>query len=414
MASLAHDGNGRYRVILTLPDRRRLAIRLGKCTSIQAETARANIEVLPSGGWDDPQVSRWLAGIYDTLHGRLSKHGLCPPRVRTLPALQDLLADFFAALNVKPATATAYGHTRRNLLDFFGANKLLRDIGPADAEKFRQHLQGQHLSPATVARRVILARQVFKQAVRWRLVGENPFDGVRGGKQTNKARMQFVSREDIDKVLAVVPDAQWRLLIVSSRYAGLRCPSEHLALKWGDVDWEQDRIRVPSCKTEHHEGKDCRFIPLFPELRGPLMEVFEQAPPGTEQVITRWRDTAVNLRTHFLRLIRRAGLKPWPKLWHNLRSSRQTELAEEYPAHVVCAWMGNFVSVAQDHYLQVRDEYFIAAAQGETAAARSTAESSEPQRKPEGENRVFAVLSGTENADVEYRMGAPGFEPGKA
>lgn len=199
-----------------------------------------------------------------------------------------------------------------------------------------------------------------------------------------------------------------------SRYGGLRCPSEHLALTWGDVDWEQNRVRVPSCKTEHHEGKDCRFIPLFPELRGPLMEVFEQAQPGTEHVITRWRDTAVNLRTHFLRLIHRAGLKQWPKLWHNLRSSRQTELAEKYPAHVVGAWMGNSVSVAEDLYLQIRDEYFTDAVQSKTGAARSRGESSEPERKREGENRVFAVLSGTEYPDNECLMGAPGFEPGKA
>ena len=37
-----------------------------------------------------------------------------------------------------------------------------------------------------------------------------------------------------------------------SRYGGLRCPSEHLALKWSDVDWDKSRIRVPSPKTEHH------------------------------------------------------------------------------------------------------------------------------------------------------------------
>ncbi len=74
------------------------------------------------------------------------------------------------------------------------------------------------------------------------------------------------------------------------------------------------------------------------------------------------------------------------------------------------------VSVAEDHYLQVRDEYFTDAVQGETGAARfaarSTAESSEPERKPEGKNPVFAVLSGTDNTDMECRMGLPGLEPG--
>ena len=35
------------------------------------------------------------------------------------------------------------------------------------------------------------------------------------------------------------------------------------------------------------------------------------------------------------RIIRRAGLTPWPKPFQNLRSTRETELAETYPLHVV-------------------------------------------------------------------------------
>ena len=89
--------------------------------------------------------------------------------------------------------------------------------------------------------------------------------------------------------------------------------------------------------------------------------MFEAAEPGTEYVITRYRDRAMNLRTHFMRIIRRAGLTPWPKLWHNLRASRQTELAEEYPMHVVCQWIGNTGAVAMEHYLQSLDAHFAKA-----------------------------------------------------
>ena len=60
--------------------------------------------------------------------------------------------------------------------------------------------------------------------------------------------------------------------------------------------------------------------------------------------------------------MRRAGLKAWPRLWHNLRASRETELAESFPAHVVCEWIGNSQRVAAEHYLQVTDEHFRRAA----------------------------------------------------
>jgi hypothetical protein len=51
----------------------------------------------------------------------------------------------------------------------------------------------------------------------------------------------------------------------------------------GGVDWERQRIRVRSPKTDH-EGKDSRMVSLFPDLRPYLPEVFERAEPGTECV----------------------------------------------------------------------------------------------------------------------------------
>ena len=88
---------------------------------------------------------------------------------------------------------------------------------------------------------------------------------------------------DWKKVLDACPDAEWRLIFALSRYGGLRCPSEHLALKWSDVDWDAGKLRVPSPKTAHHEGKEFRFVPLFPELRKYLMEVYSAVPEGAVQ-----------------------------------------------------------------------------------------------------------------------------------
>ncbi|HBR19874.1 MAG: hypothetical protein A2Y13_04095 [Planctomycetes bacterium GWC2_45_44] len=54
-------------------------------------------------------------------------------------------------------------------------------------------------------------------------------------------------------------------------------------------------------------------------------------------------------------------MKPWPKLFQNLRSSRETELTQKFPLPVVCAWMGNSQLVAAKHYLQVTDKHFTKA-----------------------------------------------------
>ncbi len=86
-------------------------------------------------------------------------------------------------------------------------------------------------------------------------------------------------------------------------------------------------------------------------------------------MITRYRRSNVNLRTQLLKIIRRAGLESWPKLFHNLRATRQTELAKEYLAHVVCSWLGNTQGVAMKHYLQTTEEHFKKTAQNPTQTA---------------------------------------------
>jgi len=53
-----------------------------------------------------------------------------------------------------------------------------------------------------------------------------------------------------------------------------------------------------------------------------------------------------------------------PRLFQNLRSTRETELAQDHPIHVVCAWVGNSPNIVQKHYLQVTDEDFERAADG--------------------------------------------------
>ena len=189
------------------------------------------------------------------------------------------------------------------------------------------------------------------------MIAEDPSRDLKVGSMANPARNMFIGCQMIRKVIDAAPDAEWRLLIVLGRIGGLRIPSEALALRWAHVDWERSRLRVCSRKTEHLEGGGERVIPLFPELRDALMEAFELADEGAEWVIgERYRTGCGTLNPQLRRIIRRAGLVPWPRAWHNLRASRATELAQEYPGHVAAAWLGHTEAIADIHYRMVREE----------------------------------------------------------
>ena len=169
-------------------------------------------------------------------------------------------------------------------------------------------------------------------------------------------------------------------------------------MKWSDVDWERRRLRIPSPKTEHHDGGNARWIPLFPEIAPHLERVFDEAAPGTEWIITRYRDKNANLRTQLKRIIRKAGLEPWPKLFHNLRVTRQTELAQTWPLHIVCEWIGNSRAVAAKHYLQVTDEDFARALATPTPPSNSAVQNPVQSLHAENAKRIASNSQSLETA----------------
>lgn len=71
------------------------------------------------------------------------------------------------------------------------------------------------------------------------------------------------------------------------------------------------------------------------------------------------------------KIVRRADLTPRPKLFHVLRSSRETELAQDFPIHVVTAWLGNTPTIAMRHYLLTTDADFERAASGKTRTEKA-------------------------------------------
>jgi site-specific recombinase XerD len=57
----------------------------------------------------------------------------------------------------------------------------MAEVTPADGDKFREYLATTaRLSPATVGKRLQIARQFFRAAMRARAIPENPFADVKG------------------------------------------------------------------------------------------------------------------------------------------------------------------------------------------------------------------------------------------
>lgn len=398
--------------MVNLGDGHRFRIRLGRVTRRDCNTFRQNVEALVSNRITsrppEPYLAKWLSSLPPRHLAMLQKHGLAGGVGALNVTLESFLEDYFANLAVKPGTRLIYGHTRRKLLDFFPKGQLLRAITPLQGDQFRTYLSQlkdkQKLSASTINRRVGLARQFLHKAVKRKLLADNPFADVRAGQQVNTVRQFFLTREDADKVLAACPNPEWQLLFGLARFAGLRIPSESSLLTWDDVEWDKGRFRVRSPKTEHHQGGEMRWVPIFPELHPYLLQAYQRRNDGSNFVLPTRCGSNANLRTQFCRILRKAGLKPWPKLFQNLRSTCQTELQEKYGPAKACRWIGNSLRVAEKHYIQATEDEFLLAAGITAKAAQNPAQNGseliriEPQTvfhkqtKNPGNSGVFLII----------------------
>jgi integrase len=374
VASISTDASGLRRILFTIDNKRR-TIRLGRVPKKQAEQVCARIEALVAaritGTAVDNDTAAWVGSVSVDMARKLASAGLVGPRpdAATLGTFTRQYID--GRTDLKPRTILNLERARGRLVEMFNPSTPMKDITPADADRWRIKLAG-HLAEATVARDVKYARQFFTAARRARLLTENPFEDVKAGSMRNPDRLRPIPPEWAAKLIEAAPDAQWRAIIALCRWGGLRCPSEVLSLAWGDVDWDKGRFLVRASKTEHEESGGLRHVPLFPELRPHLEALWDQAEPGVPHVITRYRSATQNLRTTFEKIILRAGLVPWPRPFQNLRATRETELAARFPLHVVVQWLGNSTLIAAKHYLSVTDADFALATGGAKSDARAT------------------------------------------
>lgn len=375
MASISTDKKtGLRKIQFVNKDGDRKTVRVGHMALKSAQTMRTRIEALNAadilGEPIDKATAEWLRDLGKPMRDKLARVGLALGRQRM--QLGPFLRDYRKTRkDVKPATKEIWQHTIDNLEDCLGVGKWLDTITEGHAENFKQYLIGDGLAMVTVQKRLQFARQFFKAAKKRRLIQDNPFAEVSAAAGSSKAK-QFYVTTDTTEALLEAANPTWKVIISLCRYGGLRCPSEVLSLKWDDILWDANRMWVPSPKTERHEGMEARLIPLFHELLPILLAASEAAPDGAVYVVggsyrdfcngpKGWRN--INLRTELGRIIKRAGLKQWPRPFHNLRASRQTELTRDFPAHVVCRWLGNSPRVALRHYLQVADSDYEKAAQ---------------------------------------------------
>jgi integrase len=364
MASLVSDPNGCRRIQWKAADGNRKQIRLGRVEKRTAERIRLRIETLASAvatrTEPDDETKRWVDGLADQLHERLASAGLVQPRQH------EDLKGFFDQFVAGKSECSA--NTRRNIdqarkwfFKHFAETQPLRAVAKADADKFHTFLRQSLASNNSVNTILKKVKQAFAEVVEQGVLAVSPFRHIKSPIRSNPERMEFVLPEWTQPILDACPSLEWKIIFAMARFAGVRVPSELQDFKWGDILWDRHRIRIRDAKRSRPGKPIIRIVPMFSELRPLLEEAFDKAEEGSVYVCPRSREGSTNLRTQMHRIIKKAKLTPWQRTFQNMRSTRETELAEHFPMHVVTKWIGNSDSVAVQHYLQVTNDHFAKA-----------------------------------------------------
>ncbi len=143
---------------------------------------------------------------------------------------------------VREKTCQDYeGMLRRYIRPTLG-ERVLAAMRPLDLQTTYQQMIERGLSPRTVRYTHVVLRSAMRQAVQWRLLLENPADGLKLPQQSRN-EMRALTVEQARTLLRMALTTAYGPVLAVALTTGMR-PSEYLGLKWQDINWERQTISV--------------------------------------------------------------------------------------------------------------------------------------------------------------------------
>ncbi len=238
--------------------------------------------------------------------------------------------------------------------------RMLSAISPLDVQAVYQRLVERGLSARTVRYTHSVLRSAMRQAIRWRLLAEDPTNGAQLPR-LKRREMQVLSAEQSRVFLEAALKTHFGPVLAVALTTAAR-PSEYLALKWHDIDWERGTMSVARTLEKVRRGwrfaetkraRSRRVIKLqdwvLELLKGLQHTKTKPNPAGsswpgaTELIFTTpsgWPIHSDKLAKKFKSILEQAGL-PLIRLYDLRHTGATLALAAGVPPKVISEQLGH-------------------------------------------------------------------------
>ena len=126
-------------------------------------------------------------------------------------------------------------------------------------------------------------KSIYNLFIKAKMMASNPFQGALEKKShTKKQKRDILTDEELKTLLDYKKDDRIQFLFICSLYTGLRL-SDCCLLKWANVDWGQNLLKVIPLKTQRHMP-DPIHIPIHPLLMKELEKAMSKRKGKDEYV----------------------------------------------------------------------------------------------------------------------------------
>ena len=210
------------------------------------------------------------------------------------------------------------------LMEDFGKDKKLSEIGVKDAEDFK--IRRIKTAPKGYAVYLRTIRAAYNIAVDWELIPSNPFAKIKFRK-AQKLKPLYLTEPQFNRILPLTSNSDLKNLFVVCFYTGIRL-SEAINLRWRNIGLENKLLTIGDNEFTTKSAKQ-RIIPLCNQV----MDVLRQSQMGKPDSFVFSKSNGFPFRKEYVSkkfkdISRKAGLDEEIH-FHSLRHSFASNLAQK-------------------------------------------------------------------------------------